>query len=168
MKKLGLLLVSGVLLPASVFATGGPFTYNTVSPCRLVDTRRATGVPYVGPALSASQANARDFGVTINTPGATGTAPYCGVAATAQAVAMNVAVINPQQSGDLRIYPSQIPPSPLVSTLNFVAGDTIANGAIVPLDGSLAGAFTVWYEDAAHDATGTTNLIVDINGYFAP
>ena len=150
-------LAAVTLVPASVFATGGPFTYNTVAPCRLVDTRRAPGqVPYPGPPLAAGQGNARSFSVPT----------FCGVPAAAQAVAINVAVINPQQSGDLRIYPSPTPPSPLVSTLNFVAGDTIANGAIVPIDGATAGAFTVWYEDAAHDTTGTTNLIVDVNGYF--
>jgi hypothetical protein len=146
------------LVPASVFATGGPFTYNTVAPCRLVDTRRTTGVPYGAPPLSSSQANARSFYVPT----------FCGVPVAAQAVAMNVAVIIPSVGGDLRIYPSPTPPSPLVSTLNFDAGDIIANGAIVPIDGATTGAFTVWYESANHTGADTTNLIVDVTGYFAP
>ena len=147
------------LVPASVFATGGPFTYNTVAPCRLVDTRRIPpAVPYGAPPLSSSQANARSFYVPT----------FCGVPVAAQAVAMNVAVIIPSVGGDLRIYPSPDPPTPLVSTLNFDAGDIIANGAIVPIDGATTGSFTVWYESANHTGADTTNLIVDVTGYFAP
>ena len=50
-------------------------------------------------------------------------------------------------------------PAPLASNLNYVAGQTRANNAIVPLNasGQLA---------ALCGPTGTTHLIIDVNGYF--
>ena len=49
---------------------------------------------------------------------------------------------------------------PVVSTLNDPTGTVVANAAIVPAGSNDAIAFY------AHD--NPTNLIVDINGYFAP
>jgi len=48
---------------------------------------------------------------------------------------------------------------PLVSTLNALGGDIVANAAIVPAGSN--GAVSVF-------ATNNTDVIVDINGYFAP
>ena len=48
---------------------------------------------------------------------------------------------------------------PLVSTLNDLSGTIVANAAIVPAGSN--GAVSVFVYD-------TTNLIIDINGYFAP
>jgi hypothetical protein len=48
---------------------------------------------------------------------------------------------------------------PAVSTLNDLSGAIVANAAIVPA-GS-AGAISVFVYDA-------TDLVIDINGYFAP
>ena len=48
---------------------------------------------------------------------------------------------------------------PLVSTLNAPTGTVVANAAIVPAGTS--GAISVYASDA-------TDLVIDINGYFAP
>ena len=49
---------------------------------------------------------------------------------------------------------------PLVSTLNSLDGSIVANAAIVPA-GALGGAVSVFVTD-------DTDVIIDINGYFAP
>jgi len=51
-------------------------------------------------------------------------------------------------------------PQALVSTINYRAGLTRANNAIVPLgaNGTLSA--------ACGQATGTTHFILDVNGYF--
>jgi hypothetical protein len=50
-------------------------------------------------------------------------------------------------------------PQPLVSTLNSFAGKIVANAALVPA--GVNGAISV-------SPSNPTDLIIDINGYFAP
>jgi hypothetical protein len=72
------------------------------------------------------------------------------------AVSLNVTVTDPESSGYLTVYPCGGDP-PLTSNLNFVAGQTIANAVITPLNG----AYVCFYSSAR------VNLVVDINGWFA-
>jgi hypothetical protein len=132
--------VEGVPTPALAF-TG-------IDPCRIVDTRGNgfTGT-YGPPALIAGVA--RDFTLT----------GQCGISGTAQAVSLNITVTNPQGPGHLVIYP-QGGAQPTVSTLNYVAGDTLANAAVVPL--GAGGGITV-----VAGVSGT-DLLIDTNGYYAP
>ena len=118
-----------------------------VTPCRVVDTRNATGT-FGGPALVA--------GVPRNFPLPTG--PCGGLPAQPRAYSLNITVTNTQGSGFILIYP-QGGAQPVVSTLNYNAGDTLANAAIVPAGTS--GGVTVVAGVAG------TNLIIDINGYFS-
>jgi len=119
----------------------------TIEPCRLLDTRAATG-PYGGPALVAGAD--RTF---------VATGPTCGIPATATAVSVNVAVTAPTVAGNLRLYPADYP-LPQTSTINYIPGLTRANNAIVALNGS--GEFTIRCSQGA----GTAHAIVDVNGYF--
>jgi glycosyl hydrolase family 44 len=123
-------------------------SYYTVSPCRLLDTRNPTG-PYGGPALSANAER------TLNLAG------RCGLPAGAQAVAVNLTVTSPTQGGDLRAFPAG-GVAPLASALNFAAGQTRTNNAIVPVTADANGALTVHLDMGA----GTAQLIVDLFGYF--
>lgn len=120
-----------------------------IAPCRLADTRPGSGFggAYGPPALVANAA--RSFPIT----------GQCGIPATAQAVSFNFTVVNAQGPGDIRTFPSG-GGAPLVSTLNYVGGQTIANAAIVPM--GTGGAASV-----QADVSGT-DLIIDVNGYFAP
>jgi len=120
--------------------------FYTVTPCRVVDTRGPNG-PLGGPALVAM--NARDFVVR----GA------CNIPATAQSVSLNVTVTGSTSYGDLRIYPTGAG-SITSSTINWATGRTRANNLIVGLGGS--GGLTVW----AVMPTGSTHVILDVNGYF--
>jgi glucose/arabinose dehydrogenase len=121
-------------------------SFHTVSPCRVVDTRNATGT-YGGPALSAG--GTRNFHL----------AGQCNVSAGARSVSVNVTVTGPGVAGDLRIYPAG---SPLASTsvINFRAGQTRANNAVLLL--SPTGDISVRYDAVS----GTVQFLLDVNGYF--
>jgi len=69
-----------------------------------------------------------------------------------------VTVTNTQGPGFILIYPAG-GSQPTVSTLNYVAGQTIANAAVVPL--GAGGAITVIA------GVSGTDLILDTNGYYA-
>lgn len=117
-----------------------------ITPCRLVDTRNASFPPGYGPP-SLSAGVPRDFTLV----------GQCGIAAGAQAVSLNITVVGPTGLGYVLLYP-QGSSQPVVSTLNFTAGVTVANAAIVPLGPT--GAITV----AA--AVSGTDLLIDTNGMF--
>jgi hypothetical protein len=84
-------------------------------------------------------------------------AGVCGVPPDAVSAALNVTVTQPSAAGDLRLYPAGSP-LPGTSTINFGAGQTRANNAILSLGG---GAVTVH-----NDAGGAVHVIVDVTGYF--
>jgi hypothetical protein len=85
-------------------------------------------------------------------------AGQCGIADGAQAVSLNITVVSPTGLGYVLLYPDG-GAQPVVSTLNFTAGQTVANAAIVPLGNT--GGITV----AA--ALSNTQLLIDTNGYYA-
>jgi hypothetical protein len=119
-----------------------------ISPCRVVDTRgNGFGGAYGPPLLSAEVA--RDFVLTGR----------CGVPTNAVAVSLNFTVVSPTGDGFLATFPAA-GVVPLVSTLNFRAGQVLANAALVPL--GTGGAITVYASGAS------THLLIDVNGYFVP
>jgi ELWxxDGT repeat protein len=119
-----------------------PLDFYTVEPCRAVDTRDAGKG---GPAP-----------VAAGTPRTFPIGGVCGVPATARAVSVNVTVVGPTVPGNVRVYPAGTG-LPSSSNLNFLAGQTRANNAIVLL--SALGDVTVAV------ATGTAHVIIDANGY---
>lgn len=119
--------------------------FYTVPPCRIFDTRNAAG-PLGGPDIPAS--GSRSFAV----------AGQCGISTSAQAIVANVTV-TPIANGNVAFGPVGSP-KPTTSTINFAAGLTRANNAILPL--GTAGGVTV-YANTAGDA----RVILDVTGYFA-
>lgn len=122
---------------------GGETDFYTVEPCRVVDTRS-------GAALTSGAA--RTFDV----------AGLCGVPATAKAVSVNLTGVSPTGQGHIVLFPGGVA-RPLSSSLNFAAGATRANNAIVTLSPDGAGKVQGF---AAVGGGGTVHLIVDVNGYF--
>jgi hypothetical protein len=122
-----------------------PVQFVAMTPCRVVDTRKANG-PFGGPALTGGIA--RSFTIPSG--------PCTGVPVTALAYSLNVTVVPSGKLAYLTIWPTG-EGQPVVSTLNSPDGRTKANAAIVPAGSQ--GAVSVF---AADD----TNLILDINGYF--
>lgn len=129
------------------FSTAG-LTFYPLTPCRVVDTRAGygkDGTPFGPPSLSTT---ARIFPVSSSS---------CGIPSNAQAYSFNVTAVPQGPLGYLSIWPAN-QPYPYVSTLNALDGGVTANAAIVPAgDGRVQVV-----------AGNPTDLIIDVNGYFAP
>ncbi len=131
---------------AFVNTAAPPTFFYTVVPCRILDTRSATG-PFGGPALLAG--GSRAFVA----------AGQCGIPADARSISGNVSVTNATASGYLTAYPGgvSLPPT---STINYRSGQTRANNAVLSL--GLSGDFVL----RTGQSTGTVDVIVDVTGYF--
>ncbi len=135
---------------AFTITAGAPITsyqFVPVTPCRLMDTRKANGT-FGGPFLAANATRA------IPVPSGT-----CGIPSSAHAYSINVTAV-PRTGflAYLTLWPTG-QSQPLVSTLNSVDGSILANAAIVPAGtGGSINAF----------ATNDIDLVIDVNGYFAP
>jgi len=128
--------------------SGALYLYS-LSPCRVADTRAGNGFSGAfGPPSLVAQVE-RDFPIPASS---------CGVPATAQAYSLNMTVAPPGPLNYLTTWATG-QNQPLVSTLNDLTGDIVANAAIVPA--GAAGSIGVFAYDY-------TDLLVDINGYFAP
>jgi hypothetical protein len=147
-QRSGTITVAGqaftILQGPYVNPSGVGLRFVPVSPCRIADTRNASG-PLGGPSLAA--ATPRNFDVR---------ASACGIPSDAQAYSINLTVVPLGILGYLSVWPAG-QPQPLVSTLNSLDGRIKANAAIVPAGTS--GAITLY-------ATDPTHAIIDINGYF--
>ena len=132
----------------------GALSFYTAPPCRVVDTRGngLTGA-FGTPSMAASAT--RSFPIPQSS---------CNVPATAQAYSLNMTVVPPQQLVYLTTWPTG-QGQPGVSTLNDFSTGTptlgwvVANAAIVPAGTN--GAVSVFTNDLS-------DVIIDINGYFAP
>jgi hypothetical protein len=130
-----------------VAVSTGPTDFYSLTPCRLLDTRLAPG-PYGAPAVPA---------VSDRVVLATG---RCGIPASAAAISVNVTAVAPPAVGNLRFFPGD-GTAPNASTVNFGAGQTRANNAIVMLASSGSGTFGV-----RNSATAGVDVVIDVNGYF--
>ncbi len=114
-------------------------------PCRAVDTRPEKGGG--GPVLGGTH---QDFAIAG--------AGNCGIPISAAAYSLNVSVVPDGPLGYLTVWPTG-QQQPVVSTLNSLDGRIKANAAIVPAGTN--GDISVY-------ATNTTNVILDVDGYFVP
>jgi hypothetical protein len=121
-------------------------TFVPVTPCRVADTRNPTG-PFGGPVLAAQ--GTRGFNIPTSA---------CSIPGTAKAYSVNVTVVPHGSLGFLTSFPCG-QPLPLASTLNSGDGRVKAAAAIVPAGTN---------GDLCFFATGDTDLVLDINGYFVP
>jgi hypothetical protein len=124
--------------------------FYSISPCRVLDTRNPNG-PLGGPAMSSGVL--RTFPVAGN----------CGVPATARALSVNVTVTEAAGSGYVVFAPGGCTVLSGTSNINFGAGQTRANNAVVALAVDGSGGLTA---QAVLIPSGSVQLIVDINGYF--
>ncbi len=122
----------------------GAADFFTILPCRLVDTRSGARMESGVPRLFAAAGE-----------------PTCGIPLSAKAASLNVTVVAPTGAGNIALYPSD-QSTPTTSTVNFAAGQNRANNAIIPLgeDGRIAARASI-------AGSGSADLILDANGYFA-
>jgi lysyl endopeptidase len=137
-----------VFMPAASHAASVTYLqsgFYTLPPCRLIDTRAATG-GIGGPALQPS--SSREFSL----------GGVCGIPASAKALSVNVTITQPASSGFLTASAGSG-----TSIIDFSAGQTLANNAVLPmlLDINRQGFLVV-----QNGSSGTVQLIVDVNGYF--
>lgn len=143
---LPLLAGPAVTPPAAAATSGGPSLYVPLDPVRVLDTRVGLGAR----AGRVGAAQVRDLRV----------ADGVRVPADATAVVLNVTATAPTGPSDVRVYPTPAGDGgpPTVSSLNVVAGTTVANLVTVGLgDGG---------QVRLRNALGEVHLIADLAGYF--
>lgn len=132
-----------------VSTTQGALDFYPVTPCRLSDSRVGSGFAGLFGPPSLAGGVSRSYPLL---------SANCSVPPAAQAYSLNATVVPSVALAYLTLFPAG-GARPLVSTLNSFDGATVANAAIVP--GGNGGAIEAY-------VTNSTDLIFDINGYFAP
>ena len=138
---------------AAASTLGVPAVFVAMTPCRLVDTRdSARAAPFGTPAFNAGEIR------TLPLPESTD----CTVPANAVAYSLNIAVVPLGTAMRWLTAWNTGAAQPSSSTLNDKAGLVTSNSAVIPAGTCAAGGcIDVFVTDA-------TNVIIDINGYYAP
>jgi hypothetical protein len=139
----------------------GESTVVSITPVRVLDTRDPVNVGLAGPFVSAVS---QDLKVTGSIPTTAGTQVV--VPAGATGVLLNVTVAGPTAAGFISIRPADAPGIPTTSSLNFTAGETLANAVSisVPTAGPDSGKIEITY-DALGVAGPRTDILIDVVGY---
>jgi hypothetical protein len=119
-----------------------------LTPGRLMDTRPIAVLSRLSGAFAA------------NVPRTLKATSHWGIPASANAITGNLTVVGQTAAGyaSITLNPTT---SPTTSTINFPLGDTRANGATVPLNGT--GSLSFVYKAPGGKAT---HMIFDVSGYF--
>lgn len=117
--------------------------HSAMTPARVLDTRSGVG----GFSTPFGAGVTRSLGV----------AGVAGVPGSVSAVVVNVTAVSPTATGYLTLWPSGAA-RPLASNVNFVAGETSPNLAVVPVGSG--GDISVF------NSAGSTQVVVDVVGYF--
>jgi hypothetical protein len=177
-KLVGLALAASLVLPAGVVAglglassapagasvtpniSGNGSVYVPIQPCRLIDTVPGSGYTDNGQTLVPGDES-------ITTPDLH---HACGDqvpnTTNLDAIVINLTAVNPSSPGFLTAFGAGQQP-PLTSTVNFVAGQTIANQATIATTQKNA-CCTEGYggEITIDNWQGSTDVIVDVQGYY--
>lgn len=122
-----------------------------ITPTRVADTRNGTG-GFTGKVQPSHPLRLDVTGLSLKN--------YAGqplqMPSTVSAVSVNVTAVDPAGAGYLTVYPCD-QPRPLASNVNYVKGEVVANGAIVPTS---ANGYICVYSSTSAD------VVVDLVGYF--
>src|SRR3984885_1541840 len=141
-------------LPGGV--TTDVLVFVPIPPCRLADTRPSQPYPALGTTPLAPL-----------TPRTLPIAGSCGVESTGflfpgpEAFSLNVTVVPPggNTGGYLLAYPNPISPIPLVASMTWNPGASYQSNAVITAASSDGSVNVV--------ANSTTDVVIDINGYYA-
>ncbi len=138
---------TGPAVETNVTVPTAPIAFIAIRPCRLADTRGNGFSGLFGPPS-----------LIATIPRVVPVAGYCGIPSTAQAVSANMTATRTTGPGFLSIWPEgATQPVPLVSSLNYNQGQTVANAVIAPLGTN--GGITLY-------ALVGIDLVIDVNGYY--
>jgi hypothetical protein len=140
-------LATGANLPVGSSA----LVFVAMTPCRIADTRAGQGFSgaFGPPSLAGSAVPGRTFPIQSNTT--------CPIPSIAQAYSFNLTVVAPAPYGFITAYPTP-GPLPLAATVDWAQSLIVGNAAIVPAGSN--GSVDVY-------ANANTDLVIDINGYYA-
>jgi len=125
------------------YAPDGASTFTSAGPTRLLDTRSGLGAPQAKVGAGST--------LTLQVAGKAGL-PSSGVTA----VVLNVTAVLPTADSFVTVYPDGTT-RPLVSNLNFKAGQVIPNLVVVPVVNGKVAFF---------NRAGSVDLLADITGYY--
>src|SRR5580658_6754827 len=141
-------------LPGGV--TTDVLVFVPLKPCRLADTRPSQPYPALGTTPLAPL-----------TPRMLPIAGSCGVESTSlfagpEAYSLNVTVVPPggTTGGYLLVYPNPVTPIPLVASMTWNPSASYQSNAVITAASSGGSVNVV--------ANATTDVVIDINGYYAP
>lgn len=120
----------------------GPFGFQTVTPCRIADTR--TGSP-----------------IAVNTTHNFTVQGVCGVPSGAAAAPFNLTIISPTAGGHAPLFQAGI--SPGIPVINFNAGVVLTNGARIRLAPTTPDVSMRYFSPTGGSSTHAT---LDVFGYF--
>lgn len=160
MKNFMMRMVTLLLMAAPAFAQFGfssttDLVFTPLSPCRIVDTRVAGG-----PIAAGTARGFKAWGANFTAQG--GNNADCGIPQNTYvaALALNLVAVLPTAGGYITAYPFGEAKGN-VSTVNYVAGDIVANGAIVKVSqASLAFDWNLY-------SFATTDFLADVVGYYS-
>ena len=148
--RVGYIVIAGEVY--TIFQAGGPVQFVPVTPCRVYDSRPSHGGTGPIPGGTSQDFNLPQLALS-------GPCASTGLDLSSTAVySLNITVIPQGTLGYLTLWPTG-EGRPTVSTLNSVDGRVKANAAITPAGTN--GAVSVY-------VTNTTDVVIDIDGYFAP
>lgn len=152
--------LEGYFIPTTSTSSAGQ--YVPINPIRVCDTRGTNGTSTVANQCnngsSISNPIQPNSALTLNVAGSGSGGSLDGIPAGVSAVVLNVTATDTTQPGGFfTVYPSNIS-TPNASNLNFHQGMSVANRVIVPVDSN--------GDISVYNFSGTTDAIVDVNGYF--
>lgn len=152
---------------AAQVAIGFPASFQPIEPCRIVDTRNAGAAGQVG-RLSANEARIYDVdgvrgALFFLDQGGQG----CSIPGTATAAELTFTAVTPSGTGFMRAWPaSQGSGAAGATVLNYAAGVAPTNSVAIAIDFALWGVASG--ELGVRNYSGTTHLVIDVTGYYAP
>jgi hypothetical protein len=121
-----------------------------LTPCRIFDTRNASGSDAAAPTLGPGETRAFAVGTR------------CGLdTATMRTLSVNVTVAIPAADGELAVWRGDLAAEPVTSAISFRAGRTRANNGFLELSRASDGTIRVH-----NRSTGAVDFILDVNGVF--
>ncbi len=129
-------------------------SFYPIDPGRRVDTRLSLGAEGLNNGLSGAQGT---------TPRNATICGHFGVGLGAQAITGNLTITGQKSAGFVSITDTA-QAKPATSTVNFPLGDIRANGVTSPLGSG--GDCDLWFVLRPAKSTATTQLILDVTGYF--